>query len=86
MPGFPPIATAPGSPGQGSPAPVPDIQGDVEQALAGIQPRGGAPRFAIEGKQYIVYVPDHRDVPMVKAAIAQVEQQDGIKISVKVGN
>lgn len=84
MPGFPPIATAPGQPGQGTPAPVPDIQGDVEGALSQLQLRGDH-RFAVEGKQYIVYVSDHRDVPMVKAAVAQVEQQDGIKVSVKVG-
>jgi hypothetical protein len=83
MPGFPAIASQPGS--KGTPAPVPPIQEDVQAALASIQTRGGQPRFSIEGKQYIVYVPDHRDVPMVKAALAQVEQQDGIKITVKVG-
>ena len=84
MPGFPPIARAPGAPGQGTPAPVPDIQGDVEQAMASLQLRGQH-QFSIEGKSYVVYVSDHRDVPMVKAALQQVEQQDGIKISVKVG-
>jgi methionine salvage enolase-phosphatase E1 len=84
MPGFPPIARAPGSPGSGTPAPVPDIQGDVEGALASLQLRGEH-RFSIEGKSYVVFVSDHRDVPMVKAALAQVEQQDGIKVSVKVG-
>ena len=84
MPDFKPIARAPGAPGQGTPGQVPDIQGDVEQAIAALQLRGEH-RFSIEGKSYVVYVSDHRDVPMVKAALAPVEQSDGIKVSVKVG-
>jgi hypothetical protein len=82
MPGFPPIAGQPG--GKGSPAPTPDPATDIEQAMASLQLRGTAQPPVHDGKSWVVSVSDHRDVPMVKAALQAVEQQDGIKVSVKV--
>lgn len=83
VPNFPPVARHPGSPGRGTPAPVPDISGAVRMALAGLNLRGSA-NLVVRNDALVVEVSDHRDVPAVKAAVKPLEQQLGISISVKV--
>jgi hypothetical protein len=83
VPGFPPVAASPTQQGMGNPAPVPDIFGAIQQALAQVQLRGeAAPEVGATG--IVVRISDHRDMTMIKAALAPVEKELGVHIAVEV--
>lgn len=82
MPNFAPMASAPGGP-KGSPAPVPDIEGMVQDALskAGV---ADVATLAVRGKALVVEVTDATKARQVHEALRPVEEQIGVRIAVKV--
>ena len=82
LPNFAPIASAPGGP-KGSPAPVPDIEGMVQDALtkAGV---ADVASLAVRGKALVVEVTDAGKARQVHEALRPIEEQVGIRIAVKV--
>lgn len=80
MPPFPPVASAPGG-GQGQPAPVPDIRGMVEQALANVRLFGAYSAHGGPGNSIVVTVTDHRDVAQVKQALASLPLPVTVKVA-----
>jgi hypothetical protein len=82
MPNFAPVASAPGGP-RGSPAPVPDIESIVKDALtkAGLS---DVAELAVRGKALVVEVTDATKARQVHEALHPVEEQIGVRIAVKV--
>ena len=84
LPNFKPVAQSPTN-RKGSPAPVPDIQSEVETAVKAVAMRGTY-QVLVKHQGFVVDVTDHRDVPAVKAAIKPIEQALGVHIAVVVVN
>jgi hypothetical protein len=83
MPNFPPVAASPNGRGKGSPAPVPDVPGAIQQAISALQMRG---TFTLEARKgtWMVDLTDMRDASQVNAAVKPIEAQFGVKIKVSV--
>lgn len=80
MPPFPPQDSAP-SGAMGTPAPVPDIQGMVAQALAGVKLFGDYVAHGGPGNSIVVTVSDHRDVAQVRQALASLPLPVSVKVA-----
>lgn len=75
MPDFPQMSTSPNA--QATPAPLPDLGGDIQKAIQSVQLFGeitDGPRPYPGG--IFVEVSDHRDIAAIKAALTPVAQSD----------
>jgi hypothetical protein len=82
MPNFPPVDSAPTKPGMGSPAPIPDVAAEIDQALAGVKLYGEIVQKHPTPDGVNVEVTDHRDVKPVKDALSAAFP--GKRITVKI--
>ena len=73
LPPFPPSTAQPGQQGMGSPAPVPDVVGQISQALNEILPQlKGSATLSFDDQGPIVFASDQRDIPAIRQALTQV--------------
>lgn len=73
LPPFPPSPSQPGQPGMGSPAPMPDVVGQISQVLDQLLPDlHGSATLSFDNSGPEVLASDQRDIPRLRQALTEV--------------